>query len=155
MSAAASDGGEDKGELVVNVGHLMEYVDEQKAEGNAHYKAKKHSDALAAWQRGLDALAQADGKPMRRMDVETVLRARATLHANKGQALLSMQFWQRAIKELTACLEIDKLNAKALWRRYRCHRQLKAWALAEADLEALLAPELQARHLHHCHTQTH
>jgi len=38
---------------------------------------------------------------------------------------------------------IDPTNAKALWRRYRCHCHLKAWAEAEADLEALLAPELQ------------
>ena len=38
----------DEGPLVVNVEHLMSYVDEQKAEGNAAYKAAKHSEALAA-----------------------------------------------------------------------------------------------------------
>lgn len=144
---------EDKGELVVNVGHLMEYVDEQKAEGNTHYKKKAYSDALAAWQRGLDALGQAEGKPMRRMDVETVLRARATLHSNKGQALLSMEFWARAIKELNACLEVDKLNAKALWRRYKAKRELASrasegdapaqWADVLTDFDRLLSAEMK------------
>lgn len=148
--AAASD--DDKGEIVVNVGHLMEYVNEQKDEGNGHYKAGKHSEALAAWQRALEALAQAEGKPMRRMDVETVLRARATLHANKGQALLAMEFWQRAIKELTACLEVDKLHAKALWRRYKAKRELASragegdapaqWADVLADFDRLLSAEM-------------
>ena len=132
------------GELVVNVGHLMEYVDEQKAEGNAAYKRGKHSEALAAWQRALDGIAQTEGKPMRKVDVEVVLRARVTLHSNKGQALLAMEFWRRAIEELSAALKIDTTNAKALWRRYKAHRALKDWAAAEADLERLLAPELQA-----------
>ena len=129
--------------LVVNVGHLMAYVDEQKAEGNASYKAGKHSDALASWQAALDAIAQAEGKPMRADDVQTVLRARSLLHSNRGQALMTMQFWRRAIQDLDAALSVDPTNAKALWRRYKSHRELKAWAAAEADLEALLAPELQ------------
>ena len=54
-------------------------------------------------------------------------------------------------------MRIDPTNAKALWRRYRCHRHLAGqvreesdladakvlWAAAQADLEALSAPELQ------------
>ena len=98
---------------VVNVEHLMAYVDSQ---------------ALEAWQRGLDALAQADGKPMRAVDVPVVQRATVTLHSNRGQALLSMQFWRRAIHDLDEALKIDAWNAKALWRRHQCHKALKAWA---------------------------
>jgi tetratricopeptide (TPR) repeat protein len=128
---------------VVNVEHLMAYVDSQREEGNTAYKAKRHTEALEAWQRGLDALAQADGKPMRAVDVPIVQRATVTLHSNRGQALLSMQFWRRAIHDLDEALKIDAWNAKALWRRHQCHKALKAWAAAEADLEALLAPELQ------------
>ena len=91
----------------------------------------------------MDALAQCEGKPMRTADVPTVLKARTTLHSNKGQALISMEFWRRAITELTAAVTIDASNAKALWRRYKAHEALKQWAEAEADLEALLKPELQ------------
>ena len=120
----------------------MEYVNEQKAEGNTAFKKGENSDALAAWQRGLEALDQADGKPMRKMDVETVLRARVALHNNKGQCLLGMQFWRRAIEELSSALKVDATNAKALWRRYKARRELKAWEEAEADLERLLAPEV-------------
>ena len=134
---------DDLGESVVNVEHLMAHVDEQRGAGNTAYKAGKHSEALAAWQAGLDALAQADGLPMRKMDVPIVLRARVTLHSNKGQCLITMQFWRRAIDELTQALTIDPSNAKALWRRYKAHSKLKQWAEAEADLDALLAPELQ------------
>lgn len=134
---------EDESTAVVNVGHLMAYVDEQREDGNAAFKKKDFSEALRAWQRGLDALAQCEGKPMRTADVPTVLKARTTLHSNKGQALISMEFWRRAITELTAAVTIDASNAKALWRRYKAHEALKQWAEAEADLEALLKPELQ------------
>ena len=54
---AAHDG------AVVNVEHLMAYVDEQKAEGNAAFRrgAAGRSEALAAWQRALDACAGGAG----------------------------------------------------------------------------------------------
>ena len=80
---------------------------------------------------------------MRTEDVILVQLANVTLHSNRGQALLAMQFWRRAVDELSQALAIDPKNAKALWRRHKCHRELKHWAEAEADLEALLAPELQ------------
>ena len=137
---AAHDG------AVVNVEHLMEYVDEQKAEGNAAFRrgAAGRSEALAAWQRALDACAQCDGKPMRREDIAVVLAARSVLHSNRGQALIDGEWWHRAVKELDHAVRIDPSNAKALWRRYRCQKHLKKWAEAEADLEALQAPQLQA-----------
>jgi len=145
---------------VVNVAHLMAYVDEQREEGNAAFKKKRHAEALAAWQRALDACEQADGKPMRVEDVQTVLRVRSVLHSNRGQALIEQEWWRRAVKELSEALRIDPTNAKALWRRYKCHRHLAGlanadglsdhlaeakdlWAAAQADLEALSAPELQ------------
>lgn len=141
---AANGGAEDDpGSLVVNVEHLMAFVDEQRGEGNAAYKAGKHSEALAAWQSGLDAIAQAEGKPMRAADVQLVLRTRSLLHSNRGQALMTMQFWRRAITDLSSAIEVDPTNAKAVWRRYKAHRELKQWAEAEADLEALLKPDLQ------------
>ena len=56
---------------------------------------------------------------------------------------MSKEFWRRAIIELTEAVKVDRLNTKALWRRYRCHRALKHYAEAEADIEALLAPELR------------
>eukprot|EP00325_Prymnesiales_sp_UTEX-LB-985_P029157 CAMPEP_0174737726 /NCGR_PEP_ID=MMETSP1094-20130205/68778_1 /TAXON_ID=156173 /ORGANISM="Chrysochromulina brevifilum, Strain UTEX LB 985" /LENGTH=129 /DNA_ID=CAMNT_0015940999 /DNA_START=74 /DNA_END=460 /DNA_ORIENTATION=- len=129
MSASQDDGS------VVNVEHLMTYVDEQRAEGNAAYKAGKHSDALAAWQRGLDAIAQSEGLPMKKSDLPIVLRARSLLHSNRGQALITMEFWRRAIPELTEAVKVDPSNAKALWRRHKAHTHLKDWAEAEADLE--------------------
>lgn len=130
--------------MVVNVGHLMEHVNEQREAGNQAFKRKQYSEALSCWQGGLDALAQAEGKPMRTVDVAVVVKARSTLHSNKGQALLSMEFWKRSIGELTLALEVDPSNAKALWRRHKAYIGLKAWAEAEADIEALRAPELQA-----------
>lgn len=138
-----SSDGDAAGQAVVNVEHLMTHVDEQRELGNAAFKAGRHSEALAAWQNGLDAIGQAEGLPMRSADVAIVLNARTTLHSNKGQALLTMQFYRRAVNELTEAVSVDPKNAKALWRRYKAHRLLKQWAEAEADLEALLAPELQ------------
>ena len=91
---------EPDGELVVNVAHLMAYVDEQREEGNAAFKQKRHAEALAAWQRALDACEQADGKPMLVEDLQTVLRVRSLLHSNRGQALIDQEWWRRAAKEL-------------------------------------------------------
>lgn len=79
---------------------------------------------------------------------------RSVLHSNRGQALIEQEWWRRAVKELSEAVQIDPSNAKALWRRYRCHRHLAGhesdlaevkvlWAAAQADLEALSAPELQ------------
>lgn len=104
----------------VNVGHLMGYVDGEREEGNRAYKAGKHSEALVAWKRGLDAIAQADGLPMAVADVEVVLRARSVLHSNRGQALMSLQFWRRAIKDLTEALQVDLLPTA--WVAYAAHR---------------------------------
>ena len=144
---------EDPGELVVNVEHLMEYVNEEKASGNTSFKAKRYSEALAAWQRCLDACAQCDGRPMRKDDLPLVLQTRALIHSNRGQAYVSMQFWRRAITELSYAINLNALPAstlaKALWRRYKARRELAKrgemaeWALAEADLDALFAEELQ------------
>ena len=92
---------------VVNVAHLMAYVDEQREEGNAAFKKKQHAEALAAWQRALDACEQADGKPMRVEDVQTVLRVRSVLHSNRGQALIEQEWWRRAVKELSEAVRID------------------------------------------------
>jgi tetratricopeptide (TPR) repeat protein len=127
----------------VDIDHLMAQVDQQRNDGNAAYKAGRSSDALAAWQRGLDAIAAAEGLQMQAADVPTVLRARSVLHSNRGQALVKMEFWARAVKDLTEAVRIDPANAKAIWRRYQARRKLKDWAAAEADLAALLAPELQ------------
>ncbi|KAL1528607.1 hypothetical protein AB1Y20_009945 [Prymnesium parvum] len=137
------------GEAVVNTSHLMAYVNEAKDEGNAAYKLGRLSDALNAWQRGLDAIAQvidpegAVKVPIAKADVELVLRARSVLHSNRGQALMSKEFWRRAISDLSAAVKVDNLNAKAIWRRYRCHRALRHWAEAETDLDQLMSPELQ------------
>ena len=92
---------------VVNVAHLMAYVDEQREEGNAAFRKKRHTEALAAWQRALDACEQADGKPMLVADVETVLRVRSVLHSNRGQALIEQEWWRRAVKELSEAVRID------------------------------------------------
>ena len=80
---------------------------------------------------------------MRPDDFQIVLKARTTLHSNRGQCLMTMEFWRRAVQDLDQAITIDPLNAKALWRRYKCQRELKDWAKAEADLEALLDPKLQ------------
>ena len=136
---------EGEGELVVNVEHLMAYVNEQKEEGNVAYKAGKTTAALEAWQRGLDAMGQAEGRPMRRDDVQLVLLMRSVLHNNRGQALMRAEFWRRAILEFDEAVRIDPANVKALWRRHRAHRALKAWAEALADAETLLSDDMRER----------
>ena len=60
-------------------------------------------------------------------------RAEGANHVEESQELA----------DLDAAVQLDPSNAKALWRRYKAHRELKSWAAAEADLEALLAPDLQ------------
>jgi len=125
--------------MVVNVEHLMAYVEEQKSEGNAAFKAKRYSDALAAWQKCIDAIAQADGRPMDVEDMRLVLVVRSVLHSNRGQALMHMQFWRRALKDLDEAIAVDPENVKAIWRRCKAHEALKQWAEAEADAALLLS----------------
>mmetsp|Transcript_17722 Transcript_17722/g.52119 ORF Transcript_17722/g.52119 Transcript_17722/m.52119 type:complete len:264 (-) Transcript_17722:92-883(-) len=137
MAGASEDG------MVVNCEHLLKFVAEAKEEGNAAFKARKYSDALTAWQAGLDAIAQADGRPMLVEDMRLVVVVRSVLHSNRGQALMKMEFWRRAIKDLDEAIRIDGENVKALWRRSKAHEALKEWGQAEADVEALLSPRLQ------------
>jgi len=124
--------------MVVNVEHLMAYVEEQKAEGNAAFKGKRYNEALAAWQRGLDAIAQSDGRPIHDDDVQLVMDVRSVLHSNRGQALISLEFWRRAVPDLDAAITFDPQNAKAIWRRCKVHEALKQWDEAEADVDRLL-----------------
>jgi tetratricopeptide (TPR) repeat protein len=131
-------------EMVVNVDHLMDYVKEQKAEGNTAFQAKQYSEALAAWQRGLDAIAQADGKPMRVDHMKLVLVVRSVLHSNRGQALMKMEFWRRAVLDLDEAVRVDPENVKAIWRRCKAREALKQWSEAVADIDLLLAPGVQA-----------
>jgi tetratricopeptide (TPR) repeat protein len=138
MDAAQDDA------MVVNVDHLMDYVKEQKAEGNAAFQKTQYTEALAAWQRGLDAIAQADGRPMRVDDMKLVLVVRSVLHSNRGQALMKMEFWRRAILDLDEAVRVDPQNVKAIWRRCKAHEALKQWSEAEADINLLLEPSLQA-----------
>ena len=124
MAGASEDG------MVVNCEHLLKFVAEAKEEGNAAFKARKYSDALTAWQAGLDAIAQADSRPMLVEDMRLVMVVRSVLHSNRGQALMSREFWRRAVKDLDRAVACDPTNVKALWRRYRAQRALRNWAQA-------------------------
>merc|ERR1712046_513079 len=117
MSNQAGSMGDDSDQAVVNVGHLMNFVDSCREEGNAAFKSRNYTAALKSYLDGLDAIRQTEGLPMAGDDVYTVIHARSLLHGNRGQVMIKQERWHAAVVELNEAIRINPNNAKAVWRR--------------------------------------
>lgn len=116
---------------------LIKAASDLKEQANTQVKAKKHSDAISLYERGIAILDQADGKPMLRQEVEDMVALKATLYGNVAQCLLSQELFRRAADAASKCLELDPNNTKALYRRSLARESLRRWGPALEDMVKL------------------
>lgn len=131
--------------MVVNVDHLMSYVEEMREAGSKLIKEQNLKDALTVYQQGIDAIEQTEELPMAADDVVTVVQSRSILHSNRAQIFLMQELFQRAIKECDEACTVDPNNAKAFFRRATAFEKTKEWAKAVADVKHLQGKEILGR----------
>eukprot|EP00403_Amphidinium_massartii_P036844 CAMPEP_0178438808 /NCGR_PEP_ID=MMETSP0689_2-20121128/35797_1 /TAXON_ID=160604 /ORGANISM="Amphidinium massartii, Strain CS-259" /LENGTH=237 /DNA_ID=CAMNT_0020061249 /DNA_START=58 /DNA_END=767 /DNA_ORIENTATION=+ len=122
---------------VVDPTNLLEAAGSFKERGNESLKAKKYSEAVLLYEKGISTLDKADGHPMLKVDAEKVVQMRVALYANITQSLLKQELFRRALEAANQCLALDPENVKALYRRAVCRDALKQYDEALADVKTL------------------
>lgn len=87
-----------------------------KDEGNALFKAGKHSEALAKYERAISNVGSSEVSSVAALLSEARALRRACL-LNSAAAALGAESWAKAIEAATVALAEDPGNAKALFRR--------------------------------------
>lgn len=73
-----------EGEKVVNLDHLMEYVNEMQNAGTELLTARDYKTSLQVLDQGIGAIAQCEGLPICRDDVPIIVMAKSKLYSTKG-----------------------------------------------------------------------
>ena len=111
-SASASSAASDRARYVLSASARL------KDEGNALFKAGKHSEALAKYERAIDNVESSEVSSA--ADAALRAEARALKKAcllNSAAAALGAESWSRAIEAASKALAEEPGNAKALFRR--------------------------------------
>jgi FK506-binding protein 4/5 len=108
----------------------------RKNQGNTLYTQGKYARAIAKYKRGadfVDYLHKATDEEKAKANTLKV-----TLFLNTAQCHLKTHDWKTAIEQCNKALEIDKKNAKGIFRRAQAHSALDSWDAARADFEEAL-----------------
>lgn len=132
--APGSDAIVENSDGVVDPSNLLETASSLKEQGNRCLQAKKLRDAAAAYEKGIETLDKADGRPIRKSDVEKVVKLKAVLYSNLAQCLLKQELFRRGMDAATKSLALDDNNAKTWYRRALCRDALKMYAEALDDV---------------------
>ncbi|CAD5213321.1 unnamed protein product [Bursaphelenchus okinawaensis] len=91
-----------------------------KLQGNEHFKQKKFNNALKSYSKAIE------------FEVTPVILA------NRSQAYLKMQSYEKALSDATEALNLDPKYGKALYRRAWAAEKLKLYGWAKEDVNRLL-----------------
>ena len=119
---------------------------EEKARGNEHFKAKRHTEACACYERGVRLVEHKKDAAISGVDGARELLA--SLLTNITACGLRMERWSDVIQRATDALALDKgesVNLKALFRRGIARSRLGLDGGAKADLHAVCRAEPRNR----------
>jgi RNA polymerase II-associated protein 3 len=96
-----------------------------KDQGNEYFKQGKIEDAIRLYTKGID------------MDPDT--SSTHVLYANRAMCYLKVNDFERAERDATKCVQMNRGYVKAFYRRAQARRGLKKYKDARSDLETVLA----------------
>ena len=135
QSEAADDG-------KVDPKAILAQVEEAKAQGNEHFKAKRDTEAIEAYQRGIGLLATPGVATAPPTAGSALL---VSCHTNAAACHVRLEQWEAAVSSAASALAVDATNVKALFRRGVACSRLGRMAQAKADLTAVVRADPKNR----------
>ena len=135
QSEAADDG-------KVDPKAILAQVEEAKAQGNEHFKAKRDAEAIEAYQRGIGLLATPGVATAPPTAGSALL---VSCHTNAAACHVRLEQWEAAVSSAASALAVDATNVKALFRRGVACSRLGRMAQAKADLTAVVRADPKNR----------
>lgn len=124
----------------LSLAECVEKANAHKAEGNAHFVAKRSREALACYDKGVSFVSKHSLEPEARPLLIALHTNSAACHNRLGaaeeDATRASEEWKAAIKSANASLEID-YSDKAMFRRGVAHARRGELDEAKTDLTAV------------------
>lgn len=112
----------------------------RKNDGNSFYGSNKYKMAIRKYDRAIDIVGYKSGLSETEKS-ELIKEIDIPCHGNLAQCYLKEKNYKKALEHANKVLDLDKNNAKALWRRGEALFGLNEVESAEADFKAAI--ELQ------------
>lgn len=96
-----------------------------KNQGNEYFKLGNIDDAIRLYTKGID------------MDPDTATTH--VLYANRAMCYIKQEQWERAEKDASKCIQMNRGYSKAFFRRGLARKNLKKYKDARSDFETVLA----------------
>jgi tetratricopeptide (TPR) repeat protein len=136
----------------LNINHLLAISNEHKLEANELFKCNLILTAFHRYHKAISYLIiaehsvnekQKEQKELSEQEEEQddavsaiqISKIKSQLYSNLAACQLRGNNYKMAIKNCTKCLEIDKTNVKALFRRSTANTAIKEFELASQDLK--------------------
>jgi tetratricopeptide (TPR) repeat protein len=100
-------------------------IDVAKEQGNEYFRLGKIDDAIRMYTKGID------------IDPESA--ATHVLYGNRAMCYLKKEEWEKAEKDATVCVQMNRGYAKGFYRRAMARKNLKKLKEARSDLETVMA----------------
>lgn len=96
-----------------------------KEQGNEYFRLNKFDDAVRMYGKGIDMAPDS--------------AASYLLYGNRAQCYLKLGQWDKAEKDSTTCVQMNRTYSKGFYRRAQARKKLGKLLEARADLEAVIA----------------
>ncbi|KAJ3160939.1 Protein unc-45 A [Geranomyces michiganensis] len=128
-----------------DIKRVLELSDAHRVEGNALFKQRDFSGAIAKYTKAIDACLDAHKSPVCDSllpDVDgygshlskPTLPVDAKLYTNRALAYLRIENYDMAVRDCSAAITLDEMCVKAWWRRAEAWRGQREYFKARSDI---------------------
>lgn len=114
--AAAAGASEDHDFRKLSRADRLKYANKNKTEANELFKDGNYARAVERYIKALGHTQKIDGAGEEADEAE-LRELQAVLHSNLAMAYLKLKLWPKALHAANSVLELDKDNAKGVYRR--------------------------------------